>query len=134
MSDAKTISAAIKANRAESNAAIKAHDDFKVSALFDRDAVVITGGGTAIATRKALRATFVQQFRQPDLVYMRTPKTIEVSEDLSEAAENGTWVGSWSVGDKKVEASGTYMALWHPVADKWLIKGEMFATLKESVK
>jgi hypothetical protein len=76
MSDTKdSIKAAVKAARAESNAAIAAHDDFKVSALVDREVVVVTGSGAAIVSRKNLRAVFVQQFRESaDLIYIRTPK------------------------------------------------------------
>ena len=131
MSDAKTIRSEIEKSRAESNAAIKAHDDFKVCALLDRDVIVITGAGIPLLERKNVRAAFQQQFRtSADLVYTRNPKKIEVNAELNEAAEHGEWVGSWTVAGQKTETGGTYMALWHPVADKWLIKAEMFFTAK----
>jgi ketosteroid isomerase-like protein len=131
MSDTKSsVQAAVKAARAESNAAIAAHDDFKVSALVDREVIVVTGSGAAIESRKNLRATFVQQFRESaDLIYIRTPEKIEVSDDLTQVSEIGHWTGSWTTAGQKVNAQGTYSAIWHKVADKWLARAELFVTL-----
>ena len=131
MSDTKSsIISAVKAARAESNAAIAAHDDFKVSALVDRDVVVVSGSGPAIHERKTLRAVFVQQFREsPDLIYIRTPDKIEVSDDLTQVSEIGHWTGSWTTAGQKVTSRGNYSALWHKVADKWLTRAELFVTL-----
>jgi ketosteroid isomerase-like protein len=132
MSDTKdSIKAAVKAARAESNAAIAAHDDFKVSALVDRDVVVVIGAESVISERKNLRAEFASQFRRSaDLLYVRTPDKIDVSEDLAEVTEHGHWTGSWSAEGKKISSEGSYMAVWHKVADKWLTKAEMYGNLK----
>ena len=64
-----------------------------------------------------------------DVLYVRTPQTVQVFEAWGMASESGTWTGSWTENGQKIELTGTYMAKWHKLDGSWLIRAEVFVPL-----
>ena len=131
LSDVKSDKDQILAVRAISNEAIKNHDAESIVASFDQTYQITTGSGKLFhdspREEKVLWQEIFDQF--PDVVYVRTPSSIEVSSYLPRAAERGNWVGNWTDENGKVEAGGSYSASWIKIDGRWKIQSEMFVTL-----
>ena len=120
----------IREARERSNAAIAAHDADALARAWMENVTVVTSTGATQTGREANRASFVAQFAsRPDLVYVRTPSTIEVLPSWDVAAERGTWTGQWTQADGVTKIGGTYMAQWRKVNGAWLLQGELFVPL-----
>jgi hypothetical protein len=77
-----------------------------------------------------MRQSFAQEFKlKPDVVYIRTPVTIQVYENWDMASEIGTWTGQWKEPDGLVKLTGTYYAKWHKLNSVWKIRAEIFTPL-----
>lgn len=117
----------IREARARSNAAIAAHDTAALAKLWTADVTVVTSTGATQAGRDANRDAFAAQFRaRPDVVYVRTPDTIEVLPSWEVASERGTWTGQWTQDDGVTKIGGTYLAQWRKLNGAWLIQAELF--------
>ena len=91
--------------------------------------VLIVGNGELIQGADAVIAAFASQFADPAFItYLRSPQTVELSEDGHRAAESGHWVGSWKGG---LEVSGAYMAAWRESRGQWLLERELYITLRD---
>lgn len=122
----------IRALRAASNAAIAAHDAKTVASFVEDDVQITTGNGDKFQGRKALRERFEEHFRgRPDLVFVRTPEKIEVSQAAPLASERGEWVGRWTEAGRTVELRGVYQAMWRQRGGQWRIAAELFVLLEE---
>jgi hypothetical protein len=88
--------------RAESNAAIKAHDAVRLRKLFDDDYHGIQGAPTSI-------------------VNARSGKRV---------AEAGHWEGIGRKPDGIMRKTGVYLAMWIPSGGTWRLKSEAFVTLE----
>ena len=64
-----------------------------------------------------------------DVLYVRTPETIEMSDAYPLAAESGTWVGTWLTPDGGVRTGGRYSAMWRQVDGEWKVRSELFVAL-----
>lgn len=122
--------AAIRAVRAESNAAIAAHDVGRLAPLFTEDVVIVAGGGDSVIGRDATLRRFADAFGDEDFVdYVRTPEMIEVASYGVRAAERGHWVGRWRSPLGETRMSGAYLAHWVRPQGPWRIHAETFVTL-----
>jgi uncharacterized protein (TIGR02246 family) len=122
--------AAIRAVRAETNAAIVAHDVARLARSFTDDVVLVSGGGEALVGKDAMLRGFALSFASPGFVdYVRTPERIVVASWGVRAAERGRWVGRWRTAAGETRKSGTYLAQWVRPAGAWRIRAETFVTL-----
>lgn len=123
------LSAAIRARRAQSNAAIAARDLDAVVALMAEDVTVSVAGGPKLNGRAASRAAFAEQFADPAFRgYVREPGRIVPGSPAVEASEMGTWTGRWDTGARRQEMRGTYLAQWTYTALGWFIQSEVFVS------
>jgi hypothetical protein len=68
-----------------------------------------------------------QQFvDRPDVVWVRTPDSLRVFLPWGMSAEYGTWRGSWTQGDDKIEIGGPYFGKWQKEGERWRIQAEIF--------
>jgi len=120
----------IRTLRAQSNAAIAAHDIVAAKKLYADDYTVLPGSsGTPLSIDDFTRR-LTSGFADPTfLTYVRTPGPVIVSESGKRAAEAGSWTGTWRKPDGLLELSGVYQAMWVPTADGWRLKNESFVTL-----
>ena len=117
----------IRDARARSNAAIAAHDVDGVSRFWMDNVQVVTSTGVSDAGRDLNRARFAGVFKErPDVVYVRTPETVEILEAWNVASEQGRWTGQWTQSDGVTRIGGTYLAQWRKVNGEWLIQAELF--------
>jgi ketosteroid isomerase-like protein len=65
----------------------------------------------------------------PDVVYVRTPAEVTLSEANSRAIENGAWVGTRTSEKGAQENGGRYTAYWRKADGVWKIRSELFVTL-----
>ena len=120
----------IRSLRSQSNAAIARHDVKGIVDLLDVEYQITTGSGTLSQGRSAESEAWATVFaRAADIVYVRTPVSIEVSSSGGRAAETGTWTGSWSTSSGLQRVGGRYAAYWRLVDGKWRIRSELFVTL-----
>jgi len=124
--------AAVRALRAESNAAIAAHDSARLGKIFDDDYSGIEGTSGALdsggqATAESYGDT---EFKDPTFVqYRRDPSLIQSADSGKRIAESGRWEGIWHKPDGVMRKTGVYLARWVPLGATWRLKSELFVTL-----
>lgn len=122
--------AEIRAMRAQSNAAIAAHDYRKMEPLLAPDFTILPGSLGSPLDKKLFGERLSDTFGDPTFVtYVRTPQRIRVSGSRKRAAEIGTWVGRWRKPDGEMRLTGVYQAMWVPLGGRWRLKNESFVTL-----
>lgn len=120
----------IKALRAASNAAIKAKDVTAIIAMMAQDIVLVSGDSQKMAGLEQVREAFEAQFKAyPDAVYVRTPKSVKVSQNGMLAYEEGEWQGAWSEPRGRMQSAGRYSAGWRKHGEDWKLHTELFVTL-----
>lgn len=120
----------IRSTRAQYNAAIARHDPRGIGSFLDHEYQVTTSLGQLLQDRDAEEASWQSLFEsRRDLLYVRTPESIEVSRDYPLAAEQGTWVGTWKTDDGPVKTGGRYSAMWRQVEGEWKVRSELFVAL-----
>lgn len=120
----------IREARTKSNEAIAAHDAKAMASFWTSDFHIITSRNSEMSGKNTNRERMESEFSsKPDVLYVRTPQTVQVFEAWGMASENGTWVGSWTENGQKIELTGTYMAKWHKLDGSWLIRAEVFVPL-----
>ena len=130
--DAADPIAAVRALRAESNAAIAAHDAARLRNVLADDYLGIVGttgdldsGGEATAKSygdiEFKDATFDR--------YRRTPDTLQLAGSGKRIAESGHWVAIWRKPDGIMRKSGVYLARWVRTHGGWRLRSELFITL-----
>lgn len=81
--------------------------------FLDDEYQITAGGGKLFHGRDADASGWRAEFaRAADLVYVRTPESIEVSSSGERAAEIGSWVGSRTTPDGPRRSRGRYAAHW----------------------
>ena len=122
---------AIRARRAQSNAAIAARSaDATVAVMLD-DVTVAVAGGPTLTGREASRVAFVEQFADPAFRgYVREPEQISLGDSPGQAIEMGRWSGRWGTGVRTQEMRGTYVARWTCTALGWFIQSEVFVSTR----
>jgi ketosteroid isomerase-like protein len=120
----------IRAIRMQSNAAIARHDVESFQSFLDDDYVITISTGVIQRSRDEHVSSFAAHFAQhPDVVYVRTPTEIVFSEAYPLAIEHGTWVGSRTTGNGKLDNGGQYTAAWRKTDGAWRIYSELFVGL-----
>ncbi len=118
--------ATIKSNRAASNKAIAKHDVKGIEQFWLDDFVQVIGRGTYESGKENISASWKLLFNSnTQVVYVRTPEIITVSDNDTMAWENGKWIGihTYSKG-------GNYAAMWIKRNGTWMLKAELFVSLE----
>lgn len=119
--------AAVRAARADSNAAIARHDVPGITRHWMPNVSIVTSTGTHGDGREVNAGRMAAQFeRRPDTIYVRTPSSIDVFAAWDVVSERGEWTGRWTESDGVVNIAGTYLAQWRKVNGVWLIQAEVF--------
>jgi ketosteroid isomerase-like protein len=116
---------AIRAARAQQNAAIAAGNFDDVARFWTEDITVRAGLGFALRGTAAYRTAFSSD---TSITYVRELEGIEVSEQWPLAWESGSWVGRRR-GSGELLIAGRYGAQWLKVDGAWKIRSEVFVAL-----
>lgn len=120
----------IRNTRAEYNDAIARHDVPGIVSFFDADYQITTSLGQLLQDVEGEAAAWRELIAsRKDLLYVRSPESIEVSKDYPLAAEIGTWIGTWSTSEGPVRTGGRYTAMWRHVDGVWKVRSELFVAL-----
>ena len=117
----------IQAAREASNQAIAAHDVAALASFWDEEYVIAVSTGAIEHSPEESRVSFAQHFKDfPDVIYVRSPAEIIVSDAYPLAWERGTWVGSMTTENGALRKSGQYASGWRKVDGVWKIRSELF--------
>jgi ketosteroid isomerase-like protein len=125
----------IRDSRAASNKALAAHHAAAFAEIMKDDATVVAAGGQLIQGAKAIQETIEARWKaQPDLVFVRTPTSIEISRSDPAASERGTWTGHATTAAGPADWRGEYQAVWRKTITSsglpsWTIASELFVAL-----
>ena len=121
---------AIRCVRAESNQAIARHDVEAIVSSLYQEYVITVSTGDILPGREPQAESWSQHFDEfPDVVYVRTPSNVTVSQAYPLAIENGTWVGTMTTQNGALEKGGQYTASWRKADGVWKIYSELFVGL-----
>jgi ketosteroid isomerase-like protein len=124
--DAETI----RVLREQSNEAIARHDAEAIGSFLSDDFVITISTGAIERSRDEHVKNFAQHFEEyPDVLYVRTPSQITISEAYPLALEQGTWAGTRTTTNGKLESGGQYAAAWKQTDKGWKIYSELFVAL-----
>lgn len=129
-----TADEAIRSARAALNRAIVAKDANAVAALLAEEYHVVTALNSQRFGREENRRGWATMFADdPAATFERTPRQIDVNDELGMAHETGDWNGAFTAGSVPVSVSGAYAAKWQRGADgRWLLLAEIFTPLKRA--
>jgi ketosteroid isomerase-like protein len=125
----------IRDSRAASNQALQMHNAAAFAQVLKDDATVIAASGKVIQGRAVVQEEIESRWKaQPDLVFVRTPTTIEISRSDSAASERGTWTGHATTPAGPADRRGDYLAVWRKTTTSaglpsWTIASEVFVAL-----
>jgi ketosteroid isomerase-like protein len=125
----------IRDSRAASNDALSAHNASAFVQLLKDDATVVSASGKVTQGRNAMQQEIESRWKsQPDLVFVRTPTTIEISRSDAAASERGTWTGHATTPSGPADWRGDYLAVWRKTITtaglpSWSIASEVFVSL-----
>ena len=131
-STAATLTSLVRAQRAEYNAAIAAHDPVRLRTFLVDDYHLISGssGNVDSSGDAASQGYADEEFRDPTFVtYRRTPTTVVNAVSGKRVAETGRFEGIWHKPDGTMRKTGIYLAMWIHSAGTWRLKSEAFVTL-----
>ena len=127
-----TPTAIVRAQRADYNAAIAAHDAVRLRTFFVHDYHLILGssGDVDSGADTATRGYADEEFKDPTFVtYRRKPTTVVIAASGKRIAETGRFEGIWRKPDGTMRKTGIYLAMWIPSSGTWRLKSEAFVTL-----
>jgi len=122
-------------SRAASNEALAAHNSAAFAQVLKDDATVVAASGNVIQGRKAIQESIEIRWKaQPDLVFVRTLASIEISRSDPAASERGTWTGHATTSAGPADWRGDYLAVWRKTVTSaglpsWTIASEVFVPL-----
>ena len=125
----------IRDSRAASNAALAVHNGTAFAQVLKDDATVVSANGTVAQGRAAIQQGIESRWKaQPDLVFVRTPTSIEISRSDPVASERGTWTGHATTPGGPADWRGDYLAVWRKTTTSaglpsWTIAAEVFVAL-----
>ena len=120
----------IKATRKASNEAIQKHDLEGIAKPMIEDIVSISGNGRIYVGKDSTISLLKQRFTtMPDLVFVRTPFVIRISNNDTLAWEKGTWKGFRTDRKARSSSGGNYAAIWCKRDGVWRTRSEMFVAL-----
>ena len=118
--------AAIKLNRAASNAAIAKHDVDGIAKFWLDDFVQVIGRGTYQTGKENIAASWKAVFdNNAQVSYVRNPDEIIISDNDTLAWEKGKWIGIYTYSK-----GGNYAAMWIKRNGIWMLKAELFVSLE----
>lgn len=120
----------IRKARIASNEAISRHDIPSMRSFLADDYVIAISTGSISRSRAEHMEEFAAHFTEyPDVVYVRTPTEIRISEAYPLAIERGTWTGSRTTSSGVIENGGEYTASWKRSEEGWKIYSEVYVAL-----
>jgi ketosteroid isomerase-like protein len=120
----------IRETRAAFNDAIARHDVPGIVSFLDNEYQITTSLGQLLQDRDGEAESWRELIAsRQDVLYVRTPESIEISADYPLAAETGSWVGTWSTSRGPVRTGGRYSAMWRQVDGAWKVRSELFVAL-----
>jgi ketosteroid isomerase-like protein len=125
----------IRDSRTASNAALRDHDAAAFAQILKDDVNVVAASGKLIQGRATMRQEMEARWKaQPDLVFVRTPATIEISRSDPAASERGIWTGHVTTAAGPADWRGDYLAVWRKTVSSaglpsWTIASELFVAL-----
>lgn len=120
----------IKAARKASNEAIQKHDLEGIGKPMIADMICIFGNGRMYLGKDSTISIFKQRFTaMPDLVFVRTPFVIRISNNDTLAWEKGTWKGFRTDRKTRSTSGGNYAAMWCKRDGEWKTRSELFVAL-----
>jgi ketosteroid isomerase-like protein len=125
----------IRDSRAASNDALAAHNAAAFVQTLKDDATLVAVSGKVIQGRAARQQDIESRWKaQPDLVFVRTPTTIEISRSDAAASERGTWTGHTTTSAGPADSRGDCLAVWRKTISSagvpsWTIAAEVFVAL-----
>lgn len=120
----------IKAARKASNEALQKHDLEGIGKHMIEDMVSVSGNGRIYVGKDSTISLFKQRFAtMPDLVFVRTPFVIRVSNNDTLAWEKGTWKGFRTDRKARASSGGNYAAMWCKRDGVWKTRSELFVAL-----
>lgn len=120
----------IRSSRKASNEAIKKHDLEGIARPMNEDIVSVFGNGQTSMGKDSTISIFRQRFTaMPDLVFVRTPFVIRISNNDTLAWEKGTWKGFRTDRKTVNTAGGNYAAMWCKRNGIWKTRSEMYVAL-----
>src|SRR5207248_2972044 len=99
------------------------------------DVIVVAASGKLIQARAAIKDEIEARWkREPDLLFVRTPASIEISRSDAAASERGTWTGHATTSSGSADWRGEYQAVWRKSITgaglpSWTIASELFVAL-----
>ena len=118
--------AIIKSERTVSNKALAKHDVKGIEQFWLDDFVQVIGRGTYETGKENIAASWKTLFNSnPQVVYVRIPREITISDNDTMAWESGKWTGvhTYSKG-------GNYSAMWIKRNGIWMLKAELYVSLQ----
>jgi ketosteroid isomerase-like protein len=125
----------IRDSRAASNSALAAHNASAFVQILKDDATVVAASGKVIQGRAAIQQSIESRWNsQPDLIFVRTPTSIEISRSDPAASERGSWTGHATTPAGPADWRGDYLAVWRKTTSSaglpsWTIASELFIAL-----
>ena len=120
----------IRAARKVSNEAIQKHDLQGIGKNMIDDIVCVFGNGHTYIGKDSTISVLKQRFStMPDLVFVRTPFVIRISNNDTLAWEKGTWKGFRTDRKQMSTAGGNYAAMWCKRNGVWKTRSELFVAL-----
>ena len=125
----------IRDSRAASNQALAAHNAAAFAQILKDDVIITAASGKLIQGRATVQQEIEARWKaQPDLVFVRTPATIEISRSDPAASERGTWTGHATTANGAADWRGDYLAVWRKTVSaaglpSWTIASELFVAL-----
>jgi ketosteroid isomerase-like protein len=125
----------IRDSRSASNAALASHNAAAFAQVLKDDATVVAASGKVIQGRAAMQKKIESRWSsQPDLVFVRTPTTIDISRSDPAASERGSWTGHATTPAGLADWRGDYLAVWRKTITtaglpSWTIASEVFVAL-----
>ena len=125
----------VREARVASNAALATRNATGVASFFTSDGHLISSSGAEYDGIEGIQKGYAEHFaKQPDVVYVRTPESIEESRSDGVVSERGTWTGTWTTPAGPAELRGQYMAVWRrSIGDNgtpsWRTQTELFVPM-----
>ena len=121
---------AIRAARAEQNAAMEAGNADLAATWWTEDVTIRRALGQDVHGRAAYRQMLLPSGnRDSSLVYQRDAGFVEVSTRFPLAFESGRWAGHLGGANGPVVIGGPYSAQWVKREGRWLIRSEVFVAM-----
>ncbi|WP_201984721.1 YybH family protein [Hymenobacter rubidus] len=119
---------AIKAERDASNKSISEHDVAGIARHWRDDFVVVAGNGSIRVGKDSCIAAWSRSLAaRPNVIYVRTPQEIIISETDSLAWETGKWTAT-----NLPIKGGNYSAMWRKTHNIWKLQAEVYVSLTKA--